>query len=315
MNIEGAAQRLSSSLNEPVNERDIFQLCADKQLKISVFFPEVVASYSQGRKFSPCFKDSFINEFEDCLELVYMKKHEIDVVDLIDFDISSLEDGELEELIEESYNIIYSWYDKDTNTASYEEEYILEGLHEVISDKNPRFFQWLNELALNNPNFIYLGDCHTGRLTFYTVDDYVEVIFQQKKLGDLRLNPLKVFIDNNYGQRRHQMYNPKLSELSNLLVIQTKHLIEFEQSLLDLEYQKNLVPTPSYIDPLNTYYAKELAIAIEAHTAIFINGEGNKHKATGERVKTWVSEHYPNESKSGAFVDRISSVVLPKKTT
>jgi|GEM_PF-5990351 len=90
------------------------------------------------------------------------------------------------------------------------------------------------------------------------------------------------------------------------LIIAMEEIVRFETS-------QGIDEKPAYLDTNSPYYAKELAIAIEAHTAIFINGEGSKHKAVGERVKTWVSEHYPNESKSGAFVDRISSVVLPKK--
>jgi len=322
LSLEGAAQRLSTSLNEPVNERDIYQLCAENQLKISVFFPEAVAGYSEGKLFCPCLIGDFIEEFRACLELVYKRKYGTVVVDFNGFDINTIDDEEYGQLVNQTFAAFYDWYSPDAQTALYMEEHILKGLHEIIPDKNPRFFQWLNELALNNTNSIYQGKCHTGVLTFFAIDDYADVTFWQREWSGIsaptREEALENayigrFIEDNYSQCKHQRYNPKLSELPNLLVIQTKHLIEFEQSLLDLEYQKNLVPTPSYIDPLNSYYAKELAIAIKAHTAIFINGEGNQHKAAGERVKTWVSEHYPNESKSGAFVDRISSVVLPKK--
>lgn len=119
-------------------------------------------------------------------------------------------------------------------------------------------------------------------------------------------------IDPDYSFRLDGKVITNLIKKRNFAITK-EAILTFEQIHLGIDKGIHNARPPAYLDPDNQYYANELAIAIEAHTAIFINGEGNKHKAVGERVKTWVCEHYPKESKSGAFVERISSVVLPKK--
>lgn len=248
LSIDRAAQRLSTSLNEPVTERDIYQLCAENQLKISLFFPESTAGYTKGRPFCPCLIGDFVKEFISCFKLVYKRKYGSVAVESNDFDLNFMDDKEYEQLENQTFSAFYDWYSPDTQTALYMEEHILKGLHEIIPDKNPRFFQWLNELALNNINSIYQGKCHTGVLTFFATDDYVDVTFFQREWRSDLSAPtreealdkanIQRFIEDNYSQRKHQRQNPKLSELPNLLVIQTKHLIEFEQNLL-AEQQMN----------------------------------------------------------------------------
>lgn len=62
-----------------------------------------------------------------------------------------------------------------------------------------------------------------------------------------------------------------------------------------------------YLDKTNAdVYAPEMDIAIQAHTAIVINQEGNKNLTVFNRVKDWLLEHYPG--RGDAFYKRISTV-------
>lgn len=70
---------------------------------------------------------------------------------------------------------------------------------------------------------------------------------------------------------------------------------------------------PDYINPNNPHYAEELDIAIQAHTAIFKDKYGNPHQSNSERIISWLSKHFPEQSKSEAFLKRIRTIVLPKK--
>ncbi|MGB1989705.1 MAG: hypothetical protein ACPHPA_04275, partial [Cycloclasticus pugetii] len=80
---------------------------------------------------------------------------------------------------------------------------------------------------------------------------------------------------------------------------------------LNINHGINTAETPAYLDDKSEHYARELAIAIEAHTAIFVNNQGNKNASPSARVKAWLEKNYPNES--NVFYQRITTVVLPKK--
>lgn len=130
---------------------------------------------------------------------------------------------------------------------------------------------------------------------------------------------LSEMMDYNVKLKDGTVYNPTyvldagtVRDLINRRnhVISKNTIENFEAEHLGIEHGVILKDTPAYLDPNNKYYAKELSIAIEAHTAIFINNEGNPNRPPGARVKRWLSEHYPDGK--GNFYDRISTVVLPK---
>jgi len=79
----------------------------------------------------------------------------------------------------------------------------------------------------------------------------------------------------------------------------------------ELDSIKREEPIMSFQDKESPYYAKELDIAVQAHQAIFINGEGNQRQSVTNRLKTWLQKHYPDQS--NAFYERVSTVVNPKK--
>jgi len=85
----------------------------------------------------------------------------------------------------------------------------------------------------------------------------------------------------------------------------------FEREYLGVNHGLDTIEKPPYLDCENEYYAREIEIAIEAHTAIFSNNEGNNNASSSARVRTWLEKKYPNNS--DAFYERITTVVLPKK--
>lgn len=99
----------------------------------------------------------------------------------------------------------------------------------------------------------------------------------------------------------------------NSFVVTRENIQKYEREYLDIQHEIDTYDTPSYLDKNSPYYAEELTIAIEAHTAIFINKEGSQHQSLSSRVATWLSKHYPEKCQSDSFVKRITAVVLPKK--
>ena len=100
------------------------------------------------------------------------------------------------------------------------------------------------------------------------------------------------------------------------LRILNNDVLRFEKQHFENE-EKYLPPC---LDPENEYYAEEIAIAIEAHTAIFVNQEGNLSQSNTQRVISWLEKNYPCKEKDkgkgkdnyGAFYKRIAINALPK---
>lgn len=66
----------------------------------------------------------------------------------------------------------------------------------------------------------------------------------------------------------------------------------------------------AYLDVNNQFYAIELNIAIKAHTAICINGEGNQKHTIKNRIKKWLKDNYPNIQEE--TLNRLCTVANPK---
>ena len=166
----------------------------------------------------------------------------------------------------------------------------------------------LNKEMSINPLFslcaLQLNDC-----IYYTCDDVDSSYFSEMVQYRVTFKSGKEYWPTHV-LRQDLMHKAIRSEN---FVVTRENIKKYERDYLGVKHEIEIKELPSYLDNNSPYFSRELAIAIEAHTAIFVNGEGNQYKAAGERVKTWVCEHYPKESKSGAFVERISSVVLPKK--
>lgn len=90
------------------------------------------------------------------------------------------------------------------------------------------------------------------------------------------------------------------------LNISRQGVLQFEKALLNDEKEV----LPEYLDHNHLCYPREIAIAIGAHRAIFLEKEGNQSQSPTERVRTWLKANYAGES--GAFYKRIITVVLPK---
>lgn len=102
------------------------------------------------------------------------------------------------------------------------------------------------------------------------------------------------------------------------LFITSESLMRFEQQRFGISHGLDItvdVPkakvVPPYQDKSGNYYAREINIAIEAHNAIFTNGEGNTSQSNTARIETWLRKNYPNESDK--FYDRLKTVINPKK--
>lgn len=107
-----------------------------------------------------------------------------------------------------------------------------------------------------------------------------------------------------------EIYSPVLFDYGNeSLRIHRYEVLRFENQL---DNEKPILP--AYLDPESPYFAKEIAIAIEAHTAIFIKKEGNQSQSLTSRVGAWIDKNYREDSAvSKTARDRIVPVVLPKK--
>ncbi len=114
---------------------------------------------------------------------------------------------------------------------------------------------------------------------------------------------------------KHQLNGWVIPELrqARSLVVKKKSILNFEQEHLSINHEVSTNKLPPYLDPFSDLYAKELDIAIKAHTAIFTNKEGQPHGSNGRKVENWLEKHYPKESESNAFRERMKSVILPKK--
>lgn len=105
---------------------------------------------------------------------------------------------------------------------------------------------------------------------------------------------------------------PNLIKSKNFVV--TKAAIQsFEQEHLKVDHGVIHNGTPDYLNSGSPYYAEELDIAIQVHNAIFKDKYGNPHQSNSERIISWLCKHFPEQSKSEAFLKRIRTIVLPKK--
>lgn len=93
------------------------------------------------------------------------------------------------------------------------------------------------------------------------------------------------------------------------LVIQTKHLIEFESKCCSVEDSVNEVAP--YANKKSPVYARELHIAVEAHEALFIRNEGNTSQSNTARISTWLNKHH--QGLSNKAKERLVTVINPKK--
>lgn len=106
---------------------------------------------------------------------------------------------------------------------------------------------------------------------------------------------------------------PSMIKSKNFVI--TKGAIEqFEQEYLEIEHgvatQEHI---PDYLNKKSPYYAEELDIAIQAHTAVFKEKFGNPYQSNTDRINGWLIKNYPEKSQSDLFLKRIRTVVLPKK--
>jgi|GEM_PF-6124764 len=94
-------------------------------------------------------------------------------------------------------------------------------------------------------------------------------------------------------------------------VVTREDLLDFESRMLGIEHENVRTNSPSYLNPDSDIYAEELAIAVETHQAIFEEKQGRQALSLGNRIDNWLRTNYPN--RSGAFYDRIKTVVMPKQ--
>jgi len=110
------------------------------------------------------------------------------------------------------------------------------------------------------------------------------------------------------GKESQFVLSPYMEATKDSLRIDKQELQRFINDHLNNKAEK----LPPYMDTGSDYYAKELDIAIKAHTAIFINNEGNSADSNSGRVMAWLKKHYRKESESDGFLRRVKTVVLPK---
>lgn len=104
----------------------------------------------------------------------------------------------------------------------------------------------------------------------------------------------------------------ELIEGGNFVVLKTS-IQNFEREYLGVNHELDTIEKPPYLDKGSDLYARELDIAIKAHTAIFVNNEGNTSDSKTGRVTAWLKNNYPEDcGKSASFIKRITTVVLPK---
>jgi hypothetical protein len=325
LSINDAASFLSEHFGESFNEQRVFKLCVDGALPLSIYFPEPAVGIDKGESFSPIINEDVVSALRIIIDdenKVYAKAPD-EAPGLFFGNISNMSvTDNVRDSIHNALSVIYDWYDKTTQTAIFHERYALEGCYNVPFEKNDRFYTWIRKLSISNnsPKFD-----STGHVFFPLGDDFVEVIFRDYSMFRKPFHLSGVhdschwptYVYQTYSQRKHEIYNPRSDEIYNMLVIQRGDLIDFINSVNDVMQQQEeikSVNTPAYLDDSNEFYSQELAIAIEAHTAIFINNEGNTYLPTGKRIETWLQKHYPeNCEKSDSFVKRIRTVVLPKK--
>jgi len=176
-----------------------------------------------------------------------------------------------------------------------------------IKNKQLRDADWLAENKEENYNFETLAAFEWNGESFYVCDGGGINPAYPFTYGSVNIDGEEVECELTYALDTSLI--ERLLEKENI-VIEKAEIQRFEQEHLNISHGVSPKDVPDYADPNNSYYAKELVIAIEAHTAIFINGKGNQYKSAGERVKTWLSENYPKAS--NAFYERIATVILPK---
>lgn len=185
-------------------------------------------------------------------------------------------------------------------------------------------FNWNNQNNMEGPRFEkshWLATNQMGRL----FERLVVVEIESEKFyvcKDMDFNPLTERVNLHMPAEIGGKYNPsyaldhdlvdKLINKENF-VISKIDLQKFEQQHLGVNHEITLDKAPDYLDKSSIYYAEELDIAIQAHTAIFKDKYGNPHQSNSERIISWLSKHFPEQSKSEAFLKRIRTIVLPKK--
>lgn len=86
-----------------------------------------------------------------------------------------------------------------------------------------------------------------------------------------------------------------------------------DQVQIDQLKQGGLSALPPYADPESEYYAPELALAMELHTAIMIQGKSKPNLNRAQNVDLYLRRHYPDEIFEDAEIRRLSTVIGKKK--
>lgn len=323
LSIEDSTNFLSEALGETFTEQRVFKLCESELLPLSIYFPNQALGLETGLSFCPVLDEissnavnividndnnTFAREPVPRVEPFYGKISNMNISD------------RAKHSVHDAFSVIYDWYDSNTQTATFHETFKLSGCYRVPHYKNERFYMWIRELAI----FKDKPKCDsTSHIYFPTYVGSVEVIFRDayefrkslifEGIDDRCIWPDYLF--QTFSQRKHERYNPKSDNLYNMLVILRDDLIDFVNNINEVWRESDIktLPTPAYLDKSSEYFAEEIAIAVEAHTAIFIEKEGNQYQSLSIRVETWLQKYYPEKCTSNSFVKRIKTVVLPKK--
>lgn len=323
LSIEDTANFLSETLGETFTEQRVFKLCESALLPLSIYFPIPAFGLEMGVSFCPV-----LDEFScDVVNIVIdadnntFARDPVPPVEPFYGQISNMPISDrARRSVHDAFSVIYDWYDSNTQTATYYETFSLSGCYQIPHYKNDRFYMWIRELSIFKDKPKCDLTCH---IYFPTYEGYVEVLFRdayefRKSLKFMGIDDRCTWPDylfQNFSQRMHESDNPWIDSLYNMLVIQRDDLIDLVNNINEIWRESDIktLPTPAYLDRNSEYFAEEIAIAVEAHTAIFLNKDGNQYQSPGIRVETWLQNYYPEKCTSDSFIKRIKTVVLPKK--
>ena len=323
LSIEDTANFLSETLGETFTEQRVFKLCESELLPLSIYFPSPALGLEMGVSFCPVLDEISCNAVNIVIDEDNntFARDPVPRVEPFYGQISNMPISDrARHSVHDAFSVIYDWYDINTQTATYHETFTLSGCYHVPHYKNERFYMWIRELAI----FKDKHKCDsTSHIYFPKYEGYVEVLFRDA--SEYRNSLIFEGIDDrcswpeylfqNFSQRKNDIYNPRNDNLYKMLVIQRDDLIDFVNNINEVWRESDIktIPTPAYLDRSSEYFAEEIAIAVEAHTAVFIDKEGNQYQSLSKRVETWLQKHYPEKCTSDSFIKRIKTVVLPKK--
>lgn len=89
--------------------------------------------------------------------------------------------------------------------------------------------------------------------------------------------------------------------------------IYIDKSDLETCLARGKLSFPDYLNVDSLYYAHQLALAVQLHQELVVEGGRRAEHTMMDEVSRWLDNRFPDESHSGALVNRLATIIAPNK--